>query len=210
MKKYSLGLLFTALLILASCSQDNQLQEIEQMEAAMSLSTKTTPLEFSVTEQTLIGQAKAASFSCAMSTVVTRSKDRAGEIAVSRDDTTLYVKYMTRNNWVIDRTRLFVGDCALIPTTGSGNPSTSDFPYTANHTLGTNEVIYSIPLSDLNDCFCIVAYSIVTELDINGNQLRCDVAWSDGIPFGGTNEATMGKYCQTGCKKMENGPTRIR
>ncbi len=58
---------------------------------------------------------------------------------------------------------------------------------------------YSIPLSSLDSCFCIVAFAKFIAVDASGNTLYSGVAWGDGIPFPSSLNAMYIEYCEQVC-----------
>lgn len=196
-KIYTLLSILALLIFSASCSKDTELEDI--------IEAKT--LSFTVTEEVVDPLAKGlAGTTCAISTIVADGQYMIGEVAVESDADNLYIIYNSRSNWVIDRTNLYVGDCLAIPSYSSGNPRLSSFPYKGVHAFGTTKVVYSIPLTDIEDCFCIVAHSFVTKVDSSGNQIQCENAYSKGKLFGSNNEAMKANYCKNGCTKVADGP----
>lgn len=68
-----------------------------------------------------------------------------GTVAVTNDDTNLYVTYNTTGGWYIAETHLAVASSLdSIPQTGSGNPIPGQFPYKGTHEGNTEEVTYAI------------------------------------------------------------------
>lgn len=209
MKKYSLGLLFTALLILTSCSQDEALEEINETKIA---NFELAPLgigSYEVEENSLEFSSKSIKTTCATTTMVQDAKNNVGDIFITSDSHKLFITIKSSHDWVIDATNLYIGPLDGIPTYSSGNPRVSDFPYRETHTLGTREVTYTLPLADFDPCFYVVAHAVETRLDVSGTPIYCVTSWAKGAPVGGTNDAMVGNYCKTGCT-MEDGPIEVR
>ena len=84
-----------------------------------------------------------------------------GTLTVGNDETNLYVSYQLTGNWLIQETHLYVGPCDQIPLNNAGNPQFGHFPYSSTNNPPTNLVEFTIPLADLDDCYCIVAHAVV-------------------------------------------------
>ena len=70
----------------------------------------------------------------------------AGTVSVTNDADFIYVTYTTANGYLITQTHLYVGDCALIPVNGPGNPIPGQFPYSSAHSNITSYT-YQVPIS---------------------------------------------------------------
>ena len=134
----------------------------------------------------------------------------AGSLTVSTDNTNLYVAYKANcsvetGSWTLKATHLYVGDCEAMPITAKGNPKIGKFPYKTEHGSGVSEYIYSIPLSEIDSCFCLAAHA---EVDCGG---ECDdsvdfeteadgycgeeTAWAEGNEFPGNSWAMYVEFC---------------
>jgi hypothetical protein len=122
----------------------------------------------------------------------------AGTVKVTNNANYIYVTYTTANGWFLTQTHLFVGNCALVPVNGQGNPVPGQFPYAASHTNLTSYT-YQIPVSQIpvGGCGCIAAHSVVVKLDGNGNVTNTQTGWGQGVrinPNGG-NWGMKFEYC---------------
>ena len=123
----------------------------------------------------------------------------AGTISVSNDATNLYVTYTTTGGWVIRKTHLYVGACSGIPTTRSGNPQIGLFPYQTYYSPRVTAYTYTIPLTDLDSCYCIAAHAELELLDGSGNVIQTETGWGQGDPMGGSSWAMVINYCTQTC-----------
>lgn len=124
----------------------------------------------------------------------------AGSIIISNDAENLYVQYQTTGNWVIGQTHLYVGDIALLPKNKSGNPQIGQFPYNTPHSPYVSAYTYTIPLSQLGECFSVAAHAELYLLDGSGNVIRTETGWSKGTqisPKGSWAQYTS--YCKQQC-----------
>ncbi|MDH7444401.1 hypothetical protein [Aquimarina sp. 2201CG14-23] len=158
----------------------------------------------------------------------------AGTVTVTSDQTYLYVTYKTNctdgdndteedtsfktsndnRSWTLKATHLYVGNCGDIPITKKGNPKIGKFPYKTEHPNGINEFIYTIPLLDIGECFCLAAHAEVDcgECDNNDDDSDDDnsgpkfngntddycgeeTAWAAGEGFPGNSWAMYIEFC---------------
>jgi hypothetical protein len=122
----------------------------------------------------------------------------SGNVTVTNDANFIYVTYNTANGWLLTQTHLYVGDCALIPVNGPGNPVPGQFPYASSHANITSYT-YQIPIAKIpaGGCGCIAAHAVVVKLDGNGNVINTQTGWGQGIrinPNGG-NWGMKFEYC---------------
>ncbi|MDC7996704.1 hypothetical protein [Gilvibacter sediminis] len=194
--------LFTlSLAVLTSCSTDNREDYISLDAPSFEVNAK----RLAVTTA-----AQANTRTCASAKLWAAQTQVAGTLTISTDDTSIFVKYETTSEWVIDATHLFVGSLGDMPITPSGNPRVGHFPYTQTHAMGTNVVEYVIPIDAVPDCFSVAAHSVVTKLNDAGNPIYCETSWSDGTPVGGSNWAMTTTFCKSGCtSSTTDGPVRV-
>ncbi len=127
----------------------------------------------------------------------------AGNVTVSNDADYLYVTYNATGNWRIKKTHLYVGPCAGIPTTGSGNPKIGHFPYTADHNRpSVTTYTYAIALNDLDACGCVAAHAEVVRLNGGGTVVQSETAWGSGTGIGGNSWAMKFDYCAQECEDV--------
>ncbi|MEP2936660.1 MAG: hypothetical protein ABJM06_10350 [Gilvibacter sp.] len=209
MKMFSLGLFFSALLIMTSCSQDQALEEINETETANLEAAKLGIGSYEVEASFLQADSKSAKFNCATTSLVEGLQREMGEIFISSDSRKLYITFRSDYGFIIDATNLYVGSMEELPTYSSGNPRVSDFPYREVHSEGPTSVTYTLPLADFDPCFYVVAHAVQTRLDVTGTPILCVNTWAKGAPMGGSYNAMVGNFCKTGCT-MEDGPIEVR
>lgn len=191
MKKYSLGLLFiVTVFTLNSCTEDNALEDQRELDAQSILNNG----------KTLVGTPIYTTLvNCSTIKLMAGQHYEAGMVQITADIDNIYVTYKTGDDWRIDTTHLYVGDCDLIPITRSGNPKIGHFPDSAEHPSGTIEVSYTISKADLDDSFCMVAHANLSKLDAAGNIIQAETAWAEGFSFGGSNWAMYQEVAMSGC-----------
>jgi len=119
----------------------------------------------------------------------------AGNVSVYKDDENLIIIYTTNDDWTIDLTHLSVGNCDedWVPLTGSGNPKIGQFEYTEPYSVTDNEVIYIIPLENLNDAYCFAAHA-----EVQGTT-GGETAWAEGPAFEGNSWAMFVEGLLSNC-----------
>jgi len=118
-----------------------------------------------------------------------------GNVSVWNDDDTLYVRYLTTGDWVINESHLAVEeDEADIPQTGNGNPKPGKFAY-SNETA-TGDYTYKIPKTwDVDTNVSIAAHAEVVVLNETGAVIQEETAWGEGDQFNvGRNWAMYFNY----------------
>ena len=105
----------------------------------------------------------------------------AGNITVTNDANFITVTYNAENGYVLTQTHLFVGECALIPVNGPGNPIPGKFPYSTTHDNVTSYT-YQIPTLaiPMGTCGCIAAHAVVVKYDETGQIIDQQTAWGNG------------------------------
>lgn len=110
-------------------------------------------------------------------TLIAGQHINAGTVTVTNDATNLYVTYSTANGWSLTELHLFAGACNKIPVNKPGNPIPGQFPYSANPAMA-NTYTFTIPLANLEDCFCVAAHAVVR--NASGGT---ETAWGQGTRF---------------------------
>lgn len=133
----------------------------------------------------------------------------AGAVTVDIDGENLIITYTATGDWTIGTTHLSIGNCDedWAPTTGSGNPQVGHFEYTVPYSATPQEVVYIIPLADLDDNYCFAAHAEVEGPD--GGE----TAWAEGTQFDGNGWAMFVEAFLSDCTPTDddndgdNGPT---
>jgi hypothetical protein len=178
MKKIYLLQLLIVLFISVGCT-DNQIDEIE--EDVNSISTSVEP--------------------CFSTTLVAGQNYDAGIVTADIDGDNLIITFSSNGDWVIGTTHLSVGNCDedWVPLTGSGNPQIGQFEYTEPFSIAPYEVVYVIPLEDLNDNYCFAAHAEVVGPDGNG-----ETAWAEGPEFDGRSWAMYVEATLSDCEEDDD------
>ena len=141
------------------------------------------PAELKQNDAVLGLTAGAASSNCLATTVtlIAGQHINAGTVSVTNDADFIYVTYETANGYTLKQTHLYVGNCAGIPVTNSGNPVPGQFPYASAHANITSYT-YQVPISaiNINSCGCIAAHAVVQKRDANGHVIDQQTAWGNG------------------------------
>ena len=107
----------------------------------------------------------------------------AGDITVDNDGENLIITFTTNEDWTINATHLYIGECEDIPLTGSGNPKIGNFEYHSTHSDGVNQVIYTIPLTLIPESYCLAGHAEVS------GPTGGETAWGEGDEFSGNSWA---------------------
>jgi hypothetical protein len=172
MKKYTFIFLFVFAIILFSCS----LEKIDEN------AIKNTDLE---TNSQITVDLDNLGEECLFVNLIAGQHHDAGSVTVYNDGENLIIIYATNGDWTIDLTHLSVGNCNedWVPLTGSGNPKIGQFEYTEPYSSSDNEVVYVIPLIDLNENYCFAAHA-----EVQG-PTGGETAWAEGTGFEGNSWA---------------------
>ena len=153
--------------------------EIESIEdTTLKSQDSQTNIELSVDLENL-GEA------CVTVNLIAGQHHVAGDITVYNDGENLIIVYTTNDDWTIDLTHLSIGNCDedWVPLTGSGNPKVGRFEYTEPYSVSDHEVVYVIPLADLDNNYCFAAHA-----EVQG-PTGGETAWGEGPAFSGNSWA---------------------
>ena len=126
-----------------------------------------------------------------------------GDLIVGNDQDSLYVSFNLENDWYLQETHLYVGDCDKIPLGKKGNPKLGHFPYSENHEPIVQNYVYTIALSDIeDDCFCVSAHAKVIKLNKDeGSEEQTETAFAFGEnEFPGNRWGWYFEYCKQLCR----------
>ena len=106
-----------------------------------------------------------------------------GTVSVWNDASTLYVRYLTTGDWLINESHLAVEEnIADIPQTGNNNPKPGKFEF-SNETA-TTDYTYEIPNAwAVNATVYIAAHAEVVVLNETGAVIQDETAWGNGTDF---------------------------
>ena len=125
-----------------------------------------------------------------------------GTITTFNDGENLYVKYGTKNGWVLSETHLTVATSLENIPQKNGNPTLGNFTYITEHNSIT-EHLYIINLEEngytVNTDLLIAAHADVMLLDQYGNKVREEGAWGGNEAFPGKTWATYFSYIVQVC-----------
>jgi len=121
-----------------------------------------------------------------------------GNLLVTNDATNLYVTYKTEGGWVLEEVHLYVGEYNGLPQNNL-IPIPGQFPYSKSFNPYVNEYTITVPLAGLPSSYIIAAHSSVKLLDMSGNVISGETAWSYGTPFGGNRWGWYSNYTSQIC-----------
>ena len=136
---------------------------------------------------------------CLTTNLIAGQHHIAGTVTVDIDGESMIITYTTNEDWTIGATHLSIGNCdeQSIPTTGGGNPKVGHFEHSSSHSDGTNEVIYVLDLSVLDDNYCFAAHAEVS------GPTGGETAWAEGEDFEGNNWAMYVSALLSDCDTTE-------
>lgn len=125
-----------------------------------------------------------------------------GDLLIRKENNSLVITYdLSPTEWELKESHLFVGDINDAPFSNSGNPQIGHFPY---HMGDEDEHSYSIPLTELNTCFSVIAHAVVVKI-VNGNETSNETAFSFGDhTFDGNRWGWYLDICNIDCESSEN------
>ncbi len=91
-------------------------------------------------------------YACGAAKTVTQktaSGINIGTVRITNNFTFIEVSYSVTNNWILDKTRLYIGYESNIPTNSNGSPKIGDFPYQLTHPWDTEVYTLRIPRGSL-------------------------------------------------------------
>lgn len=125
----------------------------------------------------------------------------AGYLEISNNGTHFEVEYFATGAWKFTEFHLYVGDLALAPQVGNGNPIPGRFNNKVNFSNANAVTSYSfvVPLSSINglqdQCIIVAAHSVMKRFNTNGSVAQTETGWGGLVPFAGANWATYSNYC---------------
>ncbi len=175
--KFKITLVLFSLLILSSCSPENEdYISSDSSDFIIEIGGGTTP---------------DPTYSSFQTDLMAGQNIYSGIVNVDVVDDNVVVSYTSESDWEIVETHLYVGPLNLLPTTGSGNPQIGHFPYQDTHPAGTVNVEYVGPGISEGECVYIAAHAVVVN-SVTGEE---ETAWGAGVPIGGNSWAMTFEYC---------------
>jgi hypothetical protein len=113
-------------------------------------------------------------YKCGDAMVVTQrtsSDINIGTIRITNNFTSIEVTYTVSNNWILNKTKIYIGAEANIPLNSNGTPKTNDFPYKVTHPWDTEVYTLRVPRGTLNGSIVIVAQADVLKV----NKVTCGI-----------------------------------
>jgi hypothetical protein len=175
--KFKITLVLVSLLILSSCSPENEdyiSSDSSDLIIQIGGGTSPDPTNSSFQTDLMAGQ-----------------NIYSGIVNVDVVNGNVVVNYTSESDWEIVETHLYIGDLNQLPTTGSGNPKVGQFPYANTHPAGTVNVEYTGPGITSGECVYVAAHAVV----VNSVTGQTETAWGAGIPIGGNSWAMTFEYC---------------
>ncbi len=114
----------------------------------------------------------------------TASDIEIGTVTISNNFDKIEVTYQVAGNWILDRTKIYIGYESGIPLNANGTPKTNDFPYKLTHPWDTELYTLRIPRGNLTGQIVVVAQADVLKV----NKITCGIldsqcSYGVGTPF---------------------------
>ncbi|WP_299675033.1 hypothetical protein [uncultured Dokdonia sp.] len=205
MKKITLQLFALVTLLMQSCSPE----QIEDDSLNLSLDPNFRVTEAIINDVTQhnnrISLPDGGNEPCLSTNLIAGQHHIAGSVTVDVDGSDIIITYTTNEDWTIGATHLSIGNCAeqTIPTTGSGNPKVGHFEHSSTHSDGTNQVVYILDTSVLDDNYCFAAHAEVS------GPTGGETAWAEGQEFEGNNWAMYVSALLSDCDTDDGGTPPI-
>jgi len=125
----------------------------------------------------------------------------AGYLEISNNGTHFEVEYFATGDWKFTELHLYVGDLALAPAAGNGNPIPGRFnnKVTFSNANAVTSYSFVVPLSSINglqdQCIIVAAHSVMKRFNSSGSVIQTETGWGGNVPFAGANWATYSNYC---------------
>ncbi len=140
-------------------------------------------------------------YACGNATTVTQKTGNninIGSVRITNNFSFIEVTYSISNNWILDKTRIYIGTEANIPLNSNGTPKISQFPYQLTHPWDTEVYTLRIPRGSLNGNIVVVAQADVLKV----NKITCGIldsqcSYGEGNPFPNTTTCTPQKIYYT-------------
>ncbi len=121
-----------------------------------------------------------------------------GTVTITNNFTHIEVTYSVSGNWILNKTRIYIGYEANIPLNSNGTPKISQFPYQLTHPWDTEVYTLKIPRGTLTGNIVVIAQADVLKV----NKVTCgilDSQCSSGIesPFPSATGCTPQKIYYT-------------
>lgn len=117
-----------------------------------------------------------------------------GNVTISNNFSFIQVTYSISGNWILDKTRIYIGAESNIPLNNNGTPKISQFPYQLTHPWDTEVYTLKIPRGLLNGTIVVIAQADVLKV----NKITCGILDSQcssglGSSFPNSNGCTPQK-----------------
>ena len=176
MKTKYLLMLFMGISLLISCSQDNEMLEIDNLTTDNITSNRIASGE---TDDLIVD-------------LMAGQNTDSGSVTVSDIDGFIDITYQTEGDWIILETHLYVGNQEDMPANNPGNPRIGHFPYKTDHGGGVTTFTYS-DLYELaiGECTWVAAHAVVYNT-VTGQE---ETAWGNGDDIPGNSWAMYFEVC---------------
>lgn len=107
-----------------------------------------------------------------------------GVVVISNNYEFIEVKINTTGNWILNKTRIYIGNTSGVPTNTNGTPKISMFPYITTHPWDTESYTLRIPKGTLTGNIIVAVEADVLRVNkTTGAILENRVSWGVGTNF---------------------------
>lgn len=123
-----------------------------------------------------------------------------GNVTISNNISFIEIKIQTTGNWILDKTRIYVGSSAGVPLNSNGTPKISQFAYQTTHPWDTQVYTLRIPKGTLSGNITIVVQADMLRVNKTTCAIyECISAYADGAAFVSNNPARKVTYAVKPC-----------
>tara|TARA_R110000737_G_scaffold224336_3_gene239334 strand:+ start:12535 stop:13074 length:540 start_codon:yes stop_codon:yes gene_type:complete len=124
----------------------------------------------------------------------------AGLTTITNNFAYIEVTIETTGNWILDKTRIYIGTSSGVPLNSNGTPKINDFPYKTSHPWDTQVYKLRIPKGSLTGNITIVVQADVLRVNKTTCAIyECRSSYADGVAFVSGNVAQKVNYAIRPC-----------
>lgn len=112
-----------------------------------------------------------------------------GQTTITNNFSYIEITIQTTGNWILDKTRIYVGTSTGVPLNNNGTPKINDFQYKTTHPWDTQVYKLRIPKGNLTGNITIVVQADVLRVNKTTCAIyECRSSYADGVAFVSWND----------------------
>jgi hypothetical protein len=124
----------------------------------------------------------------------------AGQTTISNNSEFFEITIQTTGNWIIDKTRIYLGTSTGVPLNSNGTPKINDFQYKTSHPWDTQVYKLRIPKGTVTGNVTIVVQADVLRVNKTTCAIyECQSSYADGVSFVSWSPAQKVNYAVRPC-----------